>query len=97
METATNSQYQKDYMMEALMKSLELEVQKVMEEAILPNIKKIIKKSAVNAVKTWSVNFHQKNLIENPYESTYQIQFVDNIIKTVMVDNPIKTEVQKSQ
>lgn len=81
-----------------LIKTTTIEVEKAIESIVMPNIKKIIKECAAEATKDWIVRYKEyKNSADDPFNTitNIKIDFVENVVKTVMKENDIKIEVAK--
>lgn len=73
---------------------VEFEVERYINNALHPTIKSIVKRVATDAVKNWTQHI-KLELDASTYSTRIQINFVENVVKTVMKESDIKIEVQQ--
>ena len=70
------------------------EVTKYINNAIKPTIDSLVKDIASEAVKNWTTHI-KAELEAMSYSTKIQINFVENVVNTVMKESPVNIEVNK--
>ena len=80
-------------------KQLHIEVSNAIYDFVENHMNNLIEELAVDAVKAWSIQMQTQKRIsaQNPYDNKTEIQinFVENLIKTIEVPNDIEIKVNK--
>jgi hypothetical protein len=76
--------------------AVESEVKKEIHKTITPIVETLVKKVAEEATKKWSYAV-KKEFIAEDMSTRIQINFVENIVKTVFKENDISIEVNKER
>ena len=83
------------YLEGALKRQLETEVSNYLYDLVEDRVNKMINEFAVNAVKNWSTQVKSQEDFRTK-EISIEVNFIENIIKTVMKENDISITVNKN-
>ena len=75
-------------------KQLEVEVSNAIHDFVENHMNKVVQELAVEAVKNWAIQIQiSKDFDGFNNQTNIQINFVENVVKTLMKENPISIKV----